>query len=339
MKKIIFCCLLPYLLWGCDKQVPAPIPTPTHEEQLYNWLMENYDCSGIDTDNLFLGDIDTDPNGYTIVQGYRDKDANKMFDKDKDYFWIGIFDDDSRKNVYDYTDYDRPESYMAYGEEYPIYFVGMNDAIFLDDYFVTRLIYSDTEQLGSTGQILHYIVTVGKDGNYSRKQNDIKTDSWAIGRWSSNFFFIIAILDEYEWIDSEYYTLFRLYIHDASTGEETYKWEEYVEAPFDIFNQFAYDYFIVSPDNMLNWAIYYMSGNSLNIDIWENGEYSDSKSYTIFDKITEGEHPDRIETDNDKFSDSSARLTITRTAYDGTTEEKTAEISIADSNISVSFGQ
>lgn len=113
MKRLFFVTLISiaYALTSCDK-INNAVQDDTDDQ--FNELYQRYDFSEVDTENAFY--YDTEDNGnlpieYKYIKGWKSIDNTV-------YWALVIFDESTKKPVYEYIDYGRPISFTAYGEDY-----------------------------------------------------------------------------------------------------------------------------------------------------------------------------------------------------------------------------
>lgn len=327
-KGIYIAFALAFITIGCDK-VSETNNTELPEDPTYG-LGEIYDFSNVDLENVCFYDFDY--NDYIISQ-YRFLCGEKCVN-DISYKTIVVFDEKTKKLIYQFTDYDRPLSYTAYGEEY-YYGCGFNGAAILNDRMVLLMNYGGKYTKSWTDYIQVY-----QDGSYKRTTIEDASE-FQLRNWNSDHILFYIPND----------SLKPSYIYNTSTSKVIYKGifactrhlsDSFYPMPKS--DLFAY---IIPESDPLRFCTYHGDyiRNYQIVDVSPDLQLYELQKqailitevedpiplYKVFDNfISEGDYPDKIEygTPWRQTSYSSVLVEVTRTAFSGRTDTCNILISI-----------
>ncbi len=312
MKKILFAACL-VMLAACTNKIENN-DGQVVDDSFLNGLDKIYDFSDIDTENTHYAEVTDNgglPNKYKYIQG-----SKKMNDS---FFFVAIiFDEQTKKPIYQFTDYDRPITYIAYGEELYYYFVD-NGIALLPDRLVLLMNYQGANIKTRTDYIQVY-----QDGSYKRTTIEDASE-FQLRNWNSDhILFYIP------------YVLKPSYIYNTSTSKVIYKGifactrniEDMSFHPIPTV-------YIISESDPLRFCTYhgdYMRNYQI-VDISPNHELYELQKQVIlltevedpipFDKmfdnfVSDGDYPDRIEIgEYEQIDYYSISLEFTRTTFSG----------------------
>ncbi|MEZ3419619.1 MAG: hypothetical protein K1V99_09620 [Bacteroidales bacterium] len=335
-KGIYIAFALAFITIGCDKvsktnntnntELPAD---PT------DGLGEIYDFSNVDLENVRFYDFDY--NDYIISQ-YRFLCGEKCVN-DISYKTIVVFDEKTKKLIYQYTDYDRPISYTAYGEEH-YYGCGFNGAAILNDRMVLLMNYGGEYTKSWTDYIQVY-----QDGSYKRTTIEEDASEFQLRNWNSDHILFYIPLDRSSFKKTSY-------IYNTSTSKVIYKGifactRHLSDMSFYSMPTSDLIAYIISESDPLRFCTYHGDyiRNYQIVDVSPDLKLYELQKQAIlitevegpipldkvFDNfISEGDYPDKIEYGTQwlQTSYSSVLVEVTRTAFSGRTDTCSLLISI-----------
>ena len=200
MKKALFAvCLV--MLTACTNKLGTNGNASIFPEDSFNGLDQIYDFSDVDTENTRYWEAEN--NGWLPINEYKYVGGSKYVNGEN-YHVIIIFDQHTKKPIYQYIDYEKPESYSAYGEEYVYDYESVSLAL-LSDRLVILIQYR-----AGTKQRTDY-VQIYRDGSNTRKTIEKGAAGLMIKNLSDDTILFYG--------DLHFPIYFRSYIYIPSTSE------------------------------------------------------------------------------------------------------------------------
>lgn len=237
MKKALFAVFL-VMLAACTNRLETDRDDLQDYEDPFNGLNQIYDFSEVDTDNVNYweeeGNGGLPNNEYKYIGGWKDSNGSYLRA-------IVIFDEHTKKPIYQYIDYEKPESYFAYGEEHRYDYNSVSLAL-LSDRLVIMIQYSTKNKLRTD------YIQIHRDGSNTRET--IKgAHGLMIRNWSDDTILF------YDLDRSTFPT--PNYIYNTSTSEVIF------HGPFSLFEENSHNaklyeigHYIVSESNPLRFVCY-----------------------------------------------------------------------------------
>lgn len=313
MKKALFAvCLV--MLAACTNKLGTNGNASIFPEDPFNGLDQIYDFSDVDTENTRYWEAEN--NGWLPINEYKYVGGSKYVNGEN-YHVIIIFDQHTKKPIYQYIDYEKPESYSAYGEEYVYDYESVSLAL-LSDRLVILIQYR-----AGTKQRTDY-VQIYRDGSNTRKTIE-GAYGLMIRNWSDD---TILFYD-----DNSHRS--RNYIYNTATSEVIF------QGPFYLYKEnsipttaYEINHYIVSESNPLRFVCYNEHAREIQEGTIEDPSFThpDIKQIMLhtgttalpFDKMFENfvsneeQNPDIIEFIKcEKLSYYSMLIEYQRTAFSG----------------------
>lgn len=319
---------------GCDADAASNSDgTPSQLEE----LQKRFDFSEVDIEGLQISEMHEFNGNFSSISPYSAifeevyTDLVAIIGKFDNYRWLGLFDRESGKLKYQYTDFDHPKSYFAYGIEYK-YELGDIVGIHFED---------------NCGAIaIRYMNQQSRKGRF---------DLITFGQTQKTYRTIIADdihgvdcqMRAMRWASNTIFLGFFPIIYDISKNEILCNVDGIV------FHEFAEKKDFVSPTNPLHfWSMSYFDGeivplalkdsflgNSIKItelqctyDTFKTTE----KDIQLFDPYTgDPSKAPHYTREYQTRTDDHISAVVTQTTYDGTVTAKTVDIRLVGDELKV----
>lgn len=237
MKKALFAvCLV--MLAACTNKLGTNGNASIVPEDPFNGLDQIYDFSDVDTENTRYSE--EEDNKGLLINEYKYVGGRKYVNGEN-YHVIIIFDQHTKKPIYQYIDYEKPESYSAYGEEYVYDYESVSLAL-LSDRLVILIQYR-----AGTKQRTDY-VQIYRDGSNTRKTIE-GAYGLMIRNWSDDTILFYR--------DNNSFFLHTHYIYNTSTSEVIFQGPFYLcEENSVTTTVYEINHYIVSESNPLRFICY-----------------------------------------------------------------------------------
>lgn len=316
---------------------------------LLNQYDRTYDFSSIDKEGLKITAQYGEEHPMTSTPDYK-----KIWGKncvalcgmrDDKYPWIGIFDGDTHKCIFDYTDKERSFGYTEYGEliEFEKIEFKPFEFIFGDDYFLFSIIYcTDIPLLRAAVGEIDLILCHG-DGTYKRRViyrgNKLSSIS-CISKISEDIMYTLTVeyLPDYynQMCTIVFYKIPKLdLIKELNLESNDPSHNLIYSALYE--SKYNTARFVYLGEDLEKWIAYSASGESIKYVEYSNGHIGDLQQRDLFDKY------DGDPSKSPKYSveyierlSNKHTLVVTRTNYDGSKNSREVCINISDAGGSIS---